>query len=81
MHSKILDKYKNLEFGQKLIINVCLLTFLTSIISVMIMLNADNISDVILSDLNKTWSSDFNLIKACFMIIILMIICICTLIF
>lgn len=79
MRNRFLDGYKKLEFGQKVIILVSVLAFITSILSISVMLNIDNIEDLILSNASFP-STNFSLYKVGFIIITLITICIFTLI-
>lgn len=79
MHNKIIDYYKKLEFGQKLIINASFIALITGILSISIMANVDNIDDLFLSNVNSNLL-DVNLFKSIATIISLIVVCIFTLI-
>lgn len=79
MHNKFMDMYKNLEFGQKVIIFVSIIAIISSVASISIMIVADNIGDLVVSNFDSNLP-DINWLKIVYTIIILITISIFTLI-
>lgn len=68
MHNK---NFKNLEFGQKLIIIASLLAIITALIAIHVIATATNLNDFLLMNTTALNLLDFNLLKALILIIAL----------